>query len=507
MDLKNTSAVLLAQMIRNREVSVLDVTKEALNIIKEKEKSINGFITVDEEYALKRARILQEQLDNGVELGPLAGVPIAIKDNICTKGIRTTCGSKMLENFVPTYSASVVERLEDAGCIILGKTNMDEFAMGSTTETSYYGVTRNPYNENCVPGGSSGGACAAVASDECLFALGSDTGGSIRQPSAYCNVVGLKPTYGTVSRYGLVAFASSLDQIGPIGKSVSDVASIMEVIAFYDKKDSTSVNRLDFNATYKFTEALKDDVKGMKVAIPVNYLNDGLNEDIITAIYRAADILTEKGAIVEKIEIKLSEYALPAYYTISSAEASSNLARFDGVKYGYRSDVCNKNNEKLANELEDRDCKIKEEQEYGIHEMYKKTRSEGFGKEVKRRIMLGTYVLSSGYYDEYYMKAMKVKTLIKKEFDEIFGKYDIVLGPVTKDTAPKIGTSLEEPLKMYSGDVYTVAANLAGIPAMSLPMGLDKKGMPIAIQISANSFEENKIIRTAFAIEKTKGCI
>lgn len=476
MSLIEMSAVTLAELIKTKEVSAIEVTKEALKNINDKDKSIHAFITVDEEKVISRARQVQNMIDSGVEMGSLAGVPIAIKDNICTKDLRTTCASKMLENFIPTYSASVVDKLEESGCIILGKTNMDEFAMGSTTETSYFGVTRNPYNQECVPGGSSGGSCSAVASNQCSFALGTDTGGSIRQPSAYCNVVGMKPTYGTVSRYGLVAFASSLDQIGPIAKSVSDLAHIMETISFYDKKDSTSIRRNNYN----FTSALKGSVEGMKVAIPVNYLEDNLSEDIKKAIFKAADILKEKGAIVEEVELDLVDYALPTYYTISSAEASSNLARYDGVKYGYR-----------AADYE------------GLHKMYKETRSKGFGKEVKRRIMLGSYVLSRGYYDEYYLKALKIKSLIKEEFDRIFNKYDVILGPVTPTSAPKLGTSLVKPLEMYSGDVYTVAANLIGIPALSLPMGFDKGGMPVAVQFSASHFNENKIIKAAYQCEKS----
>ena len=354
--------------------------------------------------------------------GPLAGVPVALKDNLCTKGVLTTCSSKILYNFVPTYTAQAVENLQKAGAVIIGKTNLDEFAMGSTTETSAYGVTKNPWNLEHVPGGSSGGSCTAVAAEECSYALGSDTGGSIRQPSSFCGVTGLKPTYGTVSRYGLIAYGSSLDQIGPVAKDVTDCATILEAITSYDKKDTTSIERKDTD----FTSALVDDVKGMKIGIPKDYFGEGLNEEVKAAVLAAAKTLEEKGAIVEEFDLSLVEYAIPAYYVIASAEASSNLARFDGVKYGYRT------------------------KEYeGLHNMYKKTRSEGFGAEAKRRIMLGSFVLSSGYYDAYYLKALRTKALIKQAFDKAFEKYDEILGQAAPTTAPKLGTSLEDPIKKY----------------------------------------------------------
>ena len=391
--------------------------------------------------------------------------------------MRTTCSSKILYNFKPTYTAEAVKNLEEAGAVILGKTNMDEFAMGSTTETSAYGVTKNPWNTEHVPGGSSGGSCAAVAAEECSFALGSDTGGSIRQPSSFCGVTGIKPTYGTVSRYGLIAYGSSLDQIGPVAKNVTDCATILETIASYDKKDSTSIKREDLD----FTSALVDDVKGMKIGIPKDYFGEGLDPEVKEAVLGAAKKLEEKGAIVEEFDLSLVEYAIPAYYVIACAEASSNLARFDGVKYGYRTE------------------------EYdGLHNMYKKTRSEGFGPEVKRRIMLGSFVLSSGYYDAYYLKALRTKALIKKAFDEAFAKYDVILGPAAPTTAPKIGASLSDPIKMYLGDIYTISVNLAGLPGISLPCGKDKNGLPIGLQLIGDCFKEKNIIRAAYAFEQTR---
>ena len=404
-------------------------------------------------------------------------MPVAIKDNMCTKGLLTTCSSKILYNFVPTYTAEAVLNLEKAGAVILGKTNMDEFAMGSTTETSAYGVTKNPWNTGHVPGGSSGGSCAAVAAEECSYALGSDTGGSIRQPSSFCGVTGIKPTYGTVSRYGLIAYGSSLDQIGPIAKDVTDCATILEAIASHDVKDSTSVQRED----YDFTTALVDDVRGMKIGIPRDYFGDGLDPEVKAAVLGAAKKLEEKGAIVEEFDLSLVEYAIPAYYVIACAEASSNLARFDGVKYGYRT-----------------------EQYDGLHNMYKKTRSEGFGAEAKRRIMLGSFVLSSGYYDAYYLKALRTKALIKQAFDKAFEKYDVILGPAAPTTAPKLGESLSDPLKMYLGDIYTISVNLAGLPGITLPCGTDQSGLPIGLQLIGDCFAEKKIIRAAYAYEQTR---
>ena len=449
----------------------------ALDQIESLDGTYNSYVTVDREGALKRADEVQKLIDAGELDSPLAGVPVAIKDNMCTKDMLTTCSSKILGNFYPAYTAEAVINLEKAGAVIIGKTNMDEFAMGSTTETSAYGVTRNPWNENHVPGGSSGGSCAAVAAEECSYALGSDTGGSIRQPSSFCGVTGIKPTYGTVSRYGLIAYGSSLDQIGPVAKDVTDCATILETIASYDPKDSTSVKRED----YDFTSALKDDVKGMRIGIPKTYLGEGLDHEVKEAVLAAAKVLEEKGALVEEFDLGLVEYAIPAYYVIASAEASSNLARFDGVKYGYRTS--------------DYD---------GLHNMYKKTRSEGFGAEVKRRIMLGSFVLSSGYYDAYYLKALRTKALIKKEFDKAFEKYDVILGPAAPTTAPEIGKSLQDPIKMYLGDIYTISVNLAGLPGISVPCGTDRKGLPIGLQLIGDCFKEKNIIRAAYAFEQTR---
>lgn len=477
MNILDCTALELGRKIKEKEITVAEATKAVLEQIHAVEEQIHGYVSYDEESALKRAEEVQKGIDEGKYTGPLAGVPMAIKDNICTKGYATTCSSKILENFVPTYSAQAVENLIKEGVVFIGKTNMDEFAMGSTTETSAFGPTRNPWDLQKVPGGSSGGSAAAVAANECFMALGSDTGGSIRQPASYCGVTGMKPTYGTVSRYGLIAYGSSLDQIGPIAKDVSDCAALLEVIASHDEKDSTSVLRQD----YDFTEALKDDVKGMKIGIPKDYFGEGLDEEVKEALLAAAKALEEKGAIVEEFDLGLVEYAIPAYYVIAAAEASSNLSRFDGVKYGYRAKAYE-----------------------GLHNMYKKTRSEGFGPEVKRRIMLGSFVLSSGYYDAYYLKALRTKALIKKEFDEAFQKYDVILGPAAPATAPKLGESLSDPIKMYLSDIYTISVNLAGLPGISLPCGKDSSGMPIGLQLIGDCFQEKKILRAAYAFEQTR---
>ena len=477
MSLMSLTAVELGRKIKEKEVTVEEAVTAALDAIEKREAQVHSFVTVDREGALKRAKEVQAKINAGELTGPLAGVPVAIKDNMCTKGLLTTCSSKILYNFVPTYTAEAVLNLEKAGAVILGKTNMDEFAMGSTTETSAYSVTKNPWNTGHVPGGSSGGSCAAVAAEECSYALGSDTGGSIRQPSSFCGVTGIKPTYGTVSRYGLIAYGSSLDQIGPIAKDVTDCATILEAIASHDVKDSTSVQRED----YDFTAALVDDVRGMKIGIPRDYFGDGLDPEVKAAVLGAAKKLEEKGAIVEEFDLSLVEYAIPAYYVIACAEASSNLARFDGVKYGYRT-----------------------EQYDGLHNMYKKTRSEGFGAEAKRRIMLGSFVLSSGYYDAYYLKALRTKALIKQAFDKAFEKYDVILGPAAPTTAPKLGASLSDPLKMYLGDIYTISVNLAGLPGITLPCGTDQSGLPIGLQLIGDCFAEKKIIRAAYTYEQTR---
>ena len=435
MSLMSLTAVALGKKVQAGEVTVEEAVLDALEQIEKKEDTIHSYVTVlEKEAILEKAKEIQKKIDAGELTGPLAGVPVAIKDNMCTEGVLTT-------------------------------------------ETSAYGITRNPHNTEHVPGGSSGGSCAAVAAEECSFALGSDTGGSIRQPSSFCGVTGIKPTYGTVSRYGLIAYGSSLDQIGPIAKDVTDCATILEAISSYDKKDSTSVAREDTD----FTSALVDDVKGMKIGIPKDYFGEGLDSEVKDAIFKAAEVLKQKGAIVEEFDLSLVEYAIPAYYVIASAEASSNLSRFDGVKYGYRT-----------------------EEYEGLHNMYKKSRSEGFGPEVKRRIMLGSFVLSSGYYDAYYLKALRTKALIKKAFDRAFEKYDVILSPAAPTTAPKIGDSLSDPLKMYLGDIYTISVNLAGLPGMTVPCGMDKNGLPIGLQLIADCFNEKKMIQTAYTYEQAK---
>lgn len=477
MDILKYSAVELSAAIKEGKVTAIEAMGAVFARMDELENEINAYVTVDREQALQAAIDVQKKIDKGELTGPLAGVPVAVKDNMCIEGMLTTCSSKILENFVPTFSAEAVVNLEKAGAVMIGKTNMDEFAMGSTTETSAYGVTRNPWNKDHVPGGSSGGSAAAVAAGECFFALGSDTGGSIRQPASFCGVVGLKPTYGTVSRYGLVAYGSSLDQIGPLTKNVEDCAAVLEAIASHDTKDSTSVKRKDTD----FTSALVKDVKGMKIGIPRDYFGEGLDTEVKNAVLSAAETLAAQGAAVEEFDLSLVEYAIPTYYTIAAAEASSNLERFDGIKYGYRAEVFE-----------------------GLHDMYKKTRSEGFGAEVKRRIMLGSFVLSSGYYDAYYLKALKVKAMIKKAFDDAFARYDLILGPVAPTTAPKLGEGLSDPLKMYLGDIYTISVNLAGLPAISVPCGKDSNGLPIGLQLIADSFQEKRLIQAAYTYEQNE---
>lgn len=478
MSLLNMTAVELAAAIKEGKTTAVEAVRESLERIEEKEAMYHCYVTVDKESALAQAESVQAKIEAGELNSPLAGVPVAIKDNMCTEGMLTTCSSKILGNFVPAYSAEAVLNLQKAGAVILGKTNMDEFAMGSTTETSAFGVTKNPWNPEHVPGGSSGGSAAAVAAGECFYALGSDTGGSIRQPASFCGVVGMKPTYGTVSRYGLIAYGSSLDQIGPLSQDVTDCAAILEVIASHDEKDSTSIDRQDTD----FTKALIDDVKGMRIGIPNDYFGEGLDTEVKDAVMKAAQTLEEKGAVVERFDLSLVDYAIPTYYTIAAAEASSNLERFDGIKYGYRT------------------------KDYaGLHNMYKKSRSEGFGEEVKRRIMLGSFVLSSGYYDAYYLKALKVKALIKKAFDEAFERFDVILGPAAPTTAPKLGASLADPIKMYLGDIYTIAVNLAGLPGICLPCGKDKAGLPIGLQLIGDCFQEKKLIQTAYTYEKARG--
>ena len=478
MNLLNLTAAELAAAIKDGKATAVEAVRASLERIEEKEELYHCYVTIDKKGALLQAEAVQSRIEKGELTGPLAGVPAALKDNLCTEGMPTTCSSRILGNFVPAYSAEAVLNLKKAGAVILGKTNMDEFAMGSTTETSAFGETRNPWNPAHVPGGSSGGSAAAVAAGECFYALGSDTGGSIRQPASFCGIVAMKPTYGTVSRYGLIAYGSSLDQIGPLAKDVTDCAAVLESITSHDVKDSTSMERSDTD----FMAALVEDVKGMRIGIPKDYFGEGLDREVSDAVMRAAGLLEEKGAVVETFDLSLVDYAIPAYYTIAAAEASSNLERFDGIKYGYRT------------------------AEYeGLHSLYKRTRSEGFGEEVKRRIMLGSFVLSSGYYDAYYLKALKVKTLIKKAFDEAFSRYDVILGPTAPSTAPKLGESLTDPLKMYLGDIYTIAVNLAGLPGISIPCGLDKAGLPIGLQLIGDCFQEKKLLRTAYTYEKARG--
>ncbi len=475
MNVIEMTAAQLSAAIRAGKTTAVEAAEAVLSQIEKEDKKYNCYVTVDRDGALAQAAAVQEKIEAGELTGPLAGVPVAVKDNICTEGLRTTCSSKILHNFVPTYTAEAVKNLQKAGAVILGKTNMDEFAMGSTTETSAYGPTKNPRNPEHVPGGSSGGSAAAVAAGECIYAIGSDTGGSIRQPASYCGVVGMKPTYGTVSRYGLIAYGSSLDQIGPLTRNVTDCAAVLEALASHDTKDSTSVSRDDTD----FTAALTEDVKGMRIGIPNDYLGEGLDDEVRTVVLQAAEVLADRGAVVERFDLSLVEYAIPAYYTIAAAEASSNLERFDGIKYGYRT-----------------------EEYASLHNMYKKSRSEGFGEEVKRRIMLGSFVLSSGYYDAYYLKALKVKALIKKAFDEAFAKYDLILGPVAPTTAPKLGESLADPIQMYLGDIYTIAVNLAGLPGISVPCGQDSNGLPIGLQLIGDCFQEKKLIRAAYTYEQ-----
>lgn len=459
------------ELLSKKKISSEELTRAVLDRIDKVEEGIRAFLTVDKERALEMSKEVDKEGDFS---SPLAGIPVAIKDNICTKDLKTTCASKILANFVPPYDATVCEKLKSEKAVIIGKTNMDEFAMGSSTENSGFFATRNPWDVDRVPGGSSGGSAAAVAADECIFALGSDTGGSIRQPASYCGVVGLKPTYGRVSRYGLVAYASSLDQIGPITKDVTDCAIALNAIAGWDERDSTSVNL----PVPDFTKSLVEDVKGMKMGLPKEYLGEGVEPEVKEAILSAARVFEEMGAFVEEISLPHTEYALWAYYIIAPAEASSNLARYDGIKYGIR-----------AKDYED------------LIDLYKKTRSEGFGREVKRRIMLGTYALSSGYYDAYYLKAQKVRTLVKTDFDKAFEKYDVIIAPTAPTPAFRIGEKTGDPLKMYMSDVCTIPVNMAGLPAISIPCGFSG-GLPIGLQIIGKPFDEATVIRAAYTFEQ-----
>ena len=465
----------LQEKLKNKELTITEITQAYVDRINEKEKDVEAFVTILTDEALAQAKDVQAKVESGEIKGELAGIPIGIKDNLCTKGIRTTCSSRMLEDFIAPYNATIVEKVNNENMINLGKLNMDEFAMGSSTETSYFKKTKNPWNLNKVPGGSSGGSAAAVAANLVPWALGSDTGGSIRQPASLCGVVGLKPTYGLVSRFGLVAFASSLDQIGPITKDVTDSAILLNLIAGHDERDTTSVNK----EKEDYTEALKNDVKGMKIAVPKEFFGEGINEEVKASLEKAIEKYKEMGAIVEEVSLDVAEYALATYYIIACAEASSNLGRFDGIRYGYRT----KNYSNLK-------------------ELFKNSRSEGFGAEVKRRIILGTYVLSSGYYDAYYKKAQQVRTLVSNKFEEVFEKYDVILTPTSPITAFNIGEKSDNPLEMYLADICTVSINIAGVPAISIPCGVNSEGMPIGMQLIGNKFQEKKILNAAYAYEQ-----
>jgi aspartyl-tRNA(Asn)/glutamyl-tRNA(Gln) amidotransferase subunit A len=465
----------LQEKIKNKELTITEIMQAYVDRINEKEKDVQAFVTTLTDEALKQAKDVQAKIESGEVTGDFAGIPIGIKDNMCTKGIKTTCSSRMLENFVSPYDATVIEKLNSENIINLGKLNMDEFAMGGSTEYSYFKKTRNPWDLSKVPGGSSGGSAAAVAANMVPWALGSDTGGSIRQPSSFCGVVGLKPTYGLVSRYGLVAFASSLDQIGPITKDVRDSAILLNLIAGYDKKDTTSSNI----EKKDYTLCLKNDVKGLKIGVPKEFFGEGINQEVKESLEKAIEKYKELGAEVEEFSLDIAEYALAAYYIIGCAEASSNLGRFDGIRYTYRTP------------------------EYkNLKEIYKKSRSEGFGPEVKRRIILGTYVLSSGYYDAYYKKAQQVRTLVMNEFNKGFEKYDVILTPTSPTVAFDIGSKSNNPLEMYLADICTVSVNIAGLPGISIPCGVDSTGMPIGMQLIGNKFQEETILNAAYTFEQ-----
>ena len=465
----------LQEKLKNKEITVTKITQAYVDRINEKEKDVQAFVTNLSAEALKKAEEIQEKEDNGESLGDFAGIPIGIKDNLCTKGIKTTCSSKMLENFISPYSATVVEKLEKENIINLGKLNMDEFAMGGSTETSYFKKTKNPWNLSKVPGGSSGGSAAAVAAGMVPWALGSDTGGSIRQPSSFCGVVGLKPTYGLVSRYGLVAFASGLDQIGPITKDVTDSAMLLNLIAGHDERDTTSADL----EKKDYLKALTGDVKGLKIGVPKEFFGEGINEEVKESLKQAIEVYKDMGAEVKEFSLDVANYALATYYIIACAEASSNLGRFDGIRYTYRTP------------------------EYkNLKELYKKSRSEAFGAEVKRRIILGTYVLSSGYYDAYYKKAQKVRTMVMNEFNKGFEKYDVILTPTSPTVAFDIGSKINDPLAMYLADICTVSVNIAGLPGISIPCGVDSEGMPVGMQLIGNRFAEDTLLNAAYTFEQ-----
>lgn len=465
----------LMDKLEKKEITITDITKAYVDRINEKEKDVDAFVTILTDKAIAKSQEVEKKIEEGEISSKFAGIPIGIKDNMCTKGEKTTCSSKMLENFVAPYDATVIEKLNEEGMVNLGKLNMDEFAMGAATEYSAFKKTKNPWNLNTVPGGSSGGSAAAVAAGLVPWALGSDTGGSIRQPASFCGVVGLKPTYGLVSRYGLVAFASSLDQIGPITKDVRDSAMLLNIIAGHDKRDTTSIER----AKVDYTECLKNDVKGLKIGVPKEFFGEGINPEVKEKLQEAIEKYKELGAEIEECSLDIAEYSLAAYYIIGCAEASSNLGRFDGIRYGYRT-------ENFEN----------------LKDIYKNSRSEGFGEEVKRRIILGTYVLSSGYYDAYYKKAQQVRTLVKQEFNKMFEKYDVLLTPTSPTVAFEIGTRSNNPLEMYLADICTVSVNVAGLPGISVPCGVDSKGMPIGMQLIGDKFQEETILNAAYTYEQ-----
>lgn len=465
----------LQEKIKSKELTITELTKAYVDRINEKEKDVQAFVTLLTEKALKQAEDVQKKVESGEISSEFAGIPIGIKDNMCTKGIKTTCSSKMLENFVSPYDATVIEKLKEQDIIDLGKLNMDEFAMGGSTEYSYFKKTRNPWNLNKVPGGSSGGSAAAVAANLVPWALGSDTGGSIRQPSSFCGVVGLKPTYGLVSRYGLVAFASSLDQIGPITKDVRDCSMLLNLIAGHDERDTTSADKEKID----YTKCLKNDVRGLKIGVPKEFFGEGINEEVKESLGKAIETYKKLGAEVEEFSLDIAKYSLATYYIIACAEASSNLGRFDGIRYTYRTPEFK-----------------------NLKELYKKTRSEAFGPEVKRRIILGTYVLSSGYYDAYYKKAQQVRTLVMNEFNKGFEKYDVILTPTSPTVAFDIGAKSNNPLEMYLADICTVSVNIAGLPGISIPCGVDKEGMPIGMQLIGNKFCEETILNAAYTFEQ-----
>lgn len=474
MEIYEMTALQVAQKIKDKEITAMDAVESVATAVESREKTYHCYTSFDKEIALEQAELVQKKIDSGESTSPLAGVPVAIKDNICTKGQLTTCSSKILHNFRPPYDATVITKLKGADMITLGKLNMDEFAMGSTTETSYFGETKNPWDITRVPGGSSGGAAASVASEESVVALGSDTGGSIRQPCSFCGVTGLKPTYGAVSRYGLIAYASSLDQIGPIGKDVLDVAAVFNIIKGKDVKDGTSMESELFSL-----DAIKaDNLKGVKVGIPTDFFGEGINGEVAKCVRDSAKALESLGAEVEEFSMPIVKYAIPTYYIIACAEACSNLSRFDGIKYGFKADSAD-----------------------NLRDVYFKSRSEGFGMEVKKRIMLGNFVLSSGYYDAYYNKALQAKGLICKAFNEAFEKYDFLLGPVAPTTALKMGEGLSDPLAMYLGDIYTVMINIAGLPSLALPCGFDSGNMPVGMQLIGKPFDEKTILTAGYAYQ------